>query len=60
MSFVNDCAVLEFVNFRFFQPMGSVHGSVTGVGGRDNQNVGHQIKTLKYFFKHPIKNILTI
>ena len=31
-----------------------------GVGGRDNQNVGHQIKTLKYFFKHPIKNILTI
>ena len=41
-------------------PWGSVHGSVTGGGGHPYQNVGHEIKTLKYFFKHPIKNILTI
>ena len=32
-----------------------------GVGLRShNQNVDKNFKTLKYFFKHPIKNILTI
>ena len=43
---------------------GSIHGSVPGVelvGLRShNQNVDKNFKTLKYFFKHPIKNILTI
>ena len=29
MSFVNDCAVLEFVNFRFFQPMKPLRAKIT-------------------------------